>query len=71
MDRETFFALSDATNRVCTNMMIALETMWEIESQGIIDQKVLDRLSFAMNVIVVLQSQLDDEFERVRPVEDD
>lgn len=63
MDRETRIAMAEAADRVCTNFMLTLETMWEIEGAGMVDQKVLDKLSFAMNVVLTLRSHLDDEFE--------
>lgn len=71
MDKDTLVEAMQAADRVCTNMMISLETMYDIESAGFVDKKVLERLSFAMNVVLVLRNQLDEELEFVKFAEDD
>lgn len=71
MDKDTLVEAMQVADRVCTNMMISLETMYDIESAGFGDKKVLERLSFAMNVVLVLRNQLDEELEFVKFAEDD
>ena len=71
MDRDTLVEAMEAADRVCTNFMISLETMWQIESAGMVDKKVLEKLSFAMNAVLVLREHLEEEFEQLKVPDDD
>lgn len=71
MARDTLVEAMDAADRVCTNMLITLETLYDIESVGLLDKKVQEKLSFAMNVVLVLRNQLNEELEFVKVADDD
>lgn len=71
MDKDTLVEAMQTADRVCTNFMISLETMWQIESAGMVDKKILDKLSFAMNAVLVLREHLEEEFESLRVPDDD
>lgn len=71
MDEKTFLAVSQTGHRVCTNMILTLHTMLEIESQGIPNQVTLDKLEFAVDVVAVLRDHLDYEFELTSLTSDD
>jgi len=71
MDKDILFEAMQAADRICTNMLITLETLYDIESIGLLDKKVQEKLSFAMNVVLVLRNQLDEELEFVKVADDD
>lgn len=65
MDKETVVVASQGANRVCTNMILSLQTMWEVECEGVVNPAAVDRLKFAIDVVAVLRDQLNDEFELI------
>lgn len=65
MDKETVVVASQGANRVCTNMILSLQTMWEVECEGVVNPAAVDRLKFAIDVVAVLRDHLNDEFELI------